>query len=312
MAGPRTKTAVLFAVIVAMFVVVGGLVGEYLFGTWVAGLIVALSLSLVLNLVSYFACDRLVLWSTKAKIVSAAEAPRLAKIVDELAPSFHLVAPRIAIVPTQTPNAFATGRDERHAVVAATEGILRMLDDRELKGVFAHELAHIRDRDVLLMTFAATLAGAISYASQLVFFSMMFGGGNNNRGAVNPVVLLLAAITAPIAAMVIQLAISRSREFRADEVGAYTLGDPEALASALAKLEVANQKRPMNLGSPAQSSLYIVNPFRGASFSSLFSTHPPTAERIRRLRAMHSNYAYRPDVRGPSLRSGSSGRAARG
>ena len=310
--GARVRTAMLFAVIIAIFIVVGGLVGEVVFQSWIAGLVIALALAMVLNLVSYFFCDRLVLWSTKAKIVSPAEAPRLAKIVDELAPSFHLVAPRIAIVPTQTPNAFATGRDERHAVVAATEGILRMLDDRELKGVFAHELAHIRDRDVLLMTFAATLAGAISYASQLVFFSMMFGGGNNNRGAVNPVVLLLAAITAPIAAMVIQLAISRSREFRADEVGAYTLGDPEALASALAKLEVANQKRPMNLGSPAQSSLYIVNPFRGASFSSLFSTHPPTAERIRRLRAMHSNYAYRPDVRGPSLRSGSSGRAARG
>jgi heat shock protein HtpX len=312
MAGPRTKTAILFAVIIAMFVVVGGLVGEYYFQSWLAGLIVALSLSLVLNLVSYFACDRLVLWSTKAKIVSAAEAPRLAKIVAELAPSFGLVAPRIAIVPTQTPNAFATGRDERHAIVAATEGILRMLDDRELKGVLAHELAHIRDRDVLLMTFAATLAGAISYASQIVFFSMMFGGGGNNRGGVNPLVLAFAAITAPIAAMVIQLAISRSREFRADEVGAYTLGDPEALASALSKLEVANQKRPMNVGSPAQSSMYIVNPFRGATFASMFSTHPPTAERIRRLRAMHANYAYRPEVRGPALRPGSPGRAARG
>jgi heat shock protein HtpX len=310
MAGPLTKTALLFAVIIALFVVVGGLLGEYLFGSWIAGLVIALSLSLVLNLVSYFACDRLVLWSTKAKIVSAAEAPRLAKITDELAPMFGLIAPRIAIVPTQTPNAFATGRNERHAVVAATEGILRMLDDRELKGVLAHELAHIRDRDVLLMTFAATLAGAIAYAAQLVFFSMMFGGGSNNRG-VNPVLLIVAAVTAPIAAMVIRLAISRSREFRADEVGAFTLGDPESLASALAKLETANQKRPMNVGSPAQSSLFIVNPFRGGSFTALFSTHPPTAERIRRLRAMHTDYAYRPKV-GPALRSGSARRPARG
>ncbi len=303
MVGPRTKAAMLFAVIIALFVVVGGLVGEFLFGSWLAGLIVALSLSLVLNLISYAFCDRLVLWSTRAKIVTPAEAPRLAKIVDELAPKFGLVAPRLAIVPTPTPNAFATGRDERHAVVAATEGILAMLDDRELRGVLAHELAHVRDRDVLVMTFAATLAGAISYAAQIVFFSMLFGGTGNGRGNVNPVVLLIAIITAPIAAMLVQLAISRSREFRADQVGAYTIGDPEALASALAKLETANKRRPINVGSPAQSSLYIVNPFRGASFASLFSTHPPTAERIRRLKAMHTDYRYRPNIRGPSARA---------
>jgi len=312
MAGARVRTAALFAVIIALFVVVGGLVGEAFYGSWLAGLVIALSLSLVLNLVSYFACDRLVLWSTRAKIVSREEAPRLAQIVDRLAPMFGLVAPRIAIVPTQTPNAFATGRNERHAIVAATEGILRMLDDRELTGVLAHELAHIRDRDVLLMTFAATLAGAISYAAQIVFFSMIFGGTGNNRGGVNPIVFLLALITAPIAAMVIQLAISRSREYRADEVGALTLGDPDALASALQKLEAANIRRPMNVGSPAQSSLFIVNPFRGASFASLFSTHPPTAERVRRLRAMHTDHSYRPQIRGPALASESRGRPARG
>ncbi|HYA57817.1 MAG TPA: zinc metalloprotease HtpX [Thermoplasmata archaeon] len=304
MVGPRLKAAALFAVIIALFVLVGGLVGEYIFGSWLAGLVIALSLSLVLNLVSYLLCDRIVLWSTKAKIVTAAEAPRLAKIVNELAPTFGLVAPRIAIVPTQTPNAFATGRDERHAVVAATEGILTMLNDRELKGVLAHELAHVRDRDVLVMTFAATLAGAISYAAQIVFFSMLFGGGNS-RGNVNPILLLVAIVTAPIAALLIQLAISRSREYRADEVGAHTLGDPEALASALGKLEAANQRHPINVGSPAQSSLYIVNPFRGASFASVFSTHPPTPERIRRLRAMRADYRYRPVVRGPGTRPAS-------
>ena len=310
MVGPRLKTATLFVVIIALFVVVGGLVGEYIFGTWIAGLIVALSLSLVLNLVSYFFCDRLVLWSTKAKIVSREEAPRLAKIVDELAPQFGLVEPRLAIVPTQTPNAFATGRDERHAVVAATEGILRMLDDRELRGVLAHELAHVRDRDVLLMTFAATVAGAISYAAQIAFFSMLFGGSGNRNG-VNPVLLLLALITAPIAAMLIQLAISRSREYRADEVGARTLGDPEALASALQKLDAENVRRPMNVGSPAQSSLFIVNPFRGASFAAIFSTHPPTAERVRRLRAMHADPTYRVSVRSPRMAPGSPHRPAR-
>jgi len=312
MVGPRLKAAALFAVIIALFVLIGGLVGEFIFGSWLAGLVIALSISLVLNLVSYFLCDRLVLWSTHAKIVTAAEAPRLAKIVDELAPSFGLVAPRLAIVPTQTPNAFATGRDERHAIVAATEGILTLLNDRELRGVLAHELAHVRDRDVLVMTFAATLAGAISYAAQIVFFSMLFGGGSNGRGNVNPILLIVAVITAPIAAMLVQLAISRSREYRADQVGAYTIGDPESLASALQKLETGNQARPINVGSPAQSSLYIVNPFRGASFAALFSTHPPTEERIRRLRAMHSDYRYRPNVRGPAARGSSPSHPLRG
>jgi heat shock protein HtpX len=181
-----------------------------------------------------------------------------------------------------------------------------MLNDRELTGVLAHELAHVRDKDVLLMTFAATVAGAISYAAQIAFFSMFFGG-SSNRSGVNPILLVLALITAPIAAMLIQLAISRSREFRADEVGAFTLGDPEALASALQKLESANTRHPMNVGSPAQSSLFIVNPFRGASFAAIFSTHPPTPERVRRLRAMRTDPTYRPKVRGPSFPTTSSG-----
>lgn len=300
MAGTWGKTAALFAVIIALFVFVGGIVGEYLFGDWLAGLVVALSLSLVLNLVSYFACDRLVLWSTRARIVSPAEAPRLAGIVNELSPVFGLVSPRIAIVPSPSPNAFATGRNERHAVVAATEGILRILDDRELKGVIAHELAHIRDRDVLLMTFVATLAGAISYASQVVFFNMIAGGGRG-RNEGNPIVLLIAAATAPIAAMLLRLAVSRTREFRADEVGARTIADPEALASALQKLEAGVQRRPLTVGSPAQSSLFIVNPFRGASIVQLFSTHPSTEERIRRLRAMRADLHYHPALRTPSV-----------
>ena len=306
MVSPTAKTLGLFAVVVALFVLVGGLVGEYLLGSWLAGLIVALGLSLVLNVVAYVASDRIVLWSTKARIVSAAEAPRLARIVEELAPTFHLVAPRIAIVPSPTPNAFATGRNERHAIVAATEGILRALDDRELRGVLAHELAHVRDRDVLVMTIAATLAGAISFAAQGVLFSTMLGV--RGRG-VNPLVLLVAAITAPIAALLLLLAISRAREYRADEVGARTIGDPASLASALAKLEAANVRRPVGVGSPAQASLYIVNPLRGGSLARLFSTHPPTAERIRRLRAMGPSFAYRPKVGAPQV--GASVRASR-
>src|SRR5580693_5697889 len=186
MVGPGTRTAFLFVAIIALFVVVGALVGEFLFQSFFAGLIVALGLSIVMNLVTYFFCDRFVLWSNRAQIVTAAQAPRLAAIVAELAPQFGLVEPRLAIIPTQTPNAFATGRNPSHAVVAATEGILRMLDDRELRGVLAHELAHVKDRDILLMTFAATLAGAISYAGQMYFFSMFFGGGGNQRGGGSP------------------------------------------------------------------------------------------------------------------------------
>lgn len=300
MVGIGVRTAALFAAIVALFVVVGGLLGEYLFGSLVAGLVTALALSLAFNLFSYLFADRFVLWANKAKVVTRAEAPRLAAIVDDLAPQFGLVAPRIAIVPTMTPNAFATGRDERHAVVAATEGILHLLDDRELRGVLAHELAHVKDRDVLLMTVAATIAGAISYLAQMVLFSALFGGGNS-RSNVNPIVLILAVITAPIAAMLIQLAISRSRETRADEVGARTIGDPEALARALEKLETANVRRPMQTAAPASSSLYIVNPFRGNWFASLFSTHPPLEERVARLRAMRLDYRYAPKVRAPGL-----------
>jgi heat shock protein HtpX len=302
MVSPSLRSAALFVAIIALFVFVGGLLGEYLFGSALAGLIVALGLSLVLNLVSYFFCDRFVLWSNKAKVVSYQEAPRLANIVNELAPQFGLVSPRIAIIPTQTPNAFATGRDERHAVVAATEGILRLLDDRELRGVIAHELAHVKDRDILLMTFAATLAGAISYAAQMVLFTQLLGG--NRRSNVNPVVLILAAIGAPIGAMLIQLAISRSRESRADEVGARTIRDPNSLADALSKLEGANARNPMRFGSPASSSLFIVNPFRGSSFANLFSTHPPIQKRIAALRAMVLSPSYTVPVRSPSFPTG--------
>jgi heat shock protein HtpX len=302
MLGPGARTGLLFAAIIALFVVIGGIFGEYLFGSFLAGLVIALGLSLTMNLVSYFFCDRFVLWSNKARIVTAAEAPRLANLVAELAPQFGLVAPRLAIIPTQTPNAFATGRNAKHAVVAATEGILRMLDDRELRGVLAHELAHVKDEDILLMTLAATLAGAISYLGQMYFFSMIFGGGGGNqRGGTSPLIMIIALVTAPIAAMLLRLAISRSRESKADLVGARTIRDPNALADALEKLEAGNAARPMGTGSPASSSLYIVNPFRGSSFTRIFSTHPPTADRVRALRAMAQEYAYRPTIRSPSF-----------
>lgn len=299
MLGPQLRTAVLFSAIVALFVLLGGLIGAYLFGSWLGGLVLALGLSLVLNLASYFFCDRFVLWSYRAKIVTEAEVPRLGRLVRELSPEFGLVEPRLALVPTDTPNAFATGRDERHAVVAATVGILRQLDDRELRGVLAHEMAHVKDRDVLVMTFAATLAGAISYLAEIVIFSSLFGGGNN-RGT-SPLLLLPAALTAGIAAMLLQLGISRARESRADEVGARTIGDPNSLADALEKLEAGNRRRPMPFGSPAASGLFIVHPFRGGGLATLFSTHPPTAERIRRLRAMAGQARYRVAVGAPRI-----------
>ena len=201
-----------------------------------------------------------------------------------------------------TPNAFATGRDERHAVVAATEGILHLLNDRELRGVLAHELAHIKDRDILVMTLAATLAGAISYLAQIALFQGMFGG--TGRGNQNFLIAVAAAITAAFAAMLLQLAISRSRESRADEVGARTIHDPDALADALVKLEAGNIRRPMQTGSPASSSLYIVNPFRGSGIGRLFSTHPPIEERIAALRAMSSDRRYTVPVRSPTFRTG--------
>ena len=300
MASTTARTLVLFAAIIALFVVIGGLLGAFVFQSFLGGLVVALVLSLAMNLVSYYLCDRFVLWANHAQIVTAEEAPRLGRIVAELAPKFGLVEPRLAIIPTQTPNAFATGRDARHAVVAATEGLLRMMNDRELRGVLAHELAHVKDRDILVMTFAATLAGAISYLGQMVLFSSMFGGGNNRDGS-SSFVAIVAAITAPIAAMLIQLAISRSRESRADEVGARTIQDPNSLADALVKLERANDANPMTTGSPASSSLYIVNPFRGGALVGLFSTHPPIEERVRRLRSMHLDFAYTPTVRSPSI-----------
>lgn len=299
MTGSAAKTSALFAAVIALFVLVGGLVGEYEFGSWLGGLVVALALSAVVNAVAYAASDRIVLWSTRARIVTSAEAPRLAKAVEELAPRFGLVAPRLALVPSQSPNAFAAGRDERHAVVAATEGLLRLVDDRELRGVLAHELAHVKDRDVLVMTIAATLAGAISFAAQTLIFGSMFGGGRGRN--VNPLVLLVAAVTAPLAAMLIRLAISRGRELRADEVGARTIGDPEALASALTKLDRASSRQPLTVGSPAQASLYIVNPLRGGGLAGLFSTHPPVAERVRRLRAIRLDPSYRPTIRSPQL-----------
>jgi heat shock protein HtpX len=281
--GATARTIALFLFMFGLFLIIGWAVGTYFVGDWVVGALIFLGIAGLMNLISYFFSSKIVLWSYRAKIVSENEAPRLFRIVGEITQMAGLPMPKIAIVPTQTPNAFATGRNPKNAVVAATEGILKILDDNELKGVLAHEMAHVKDRDILVMTVAATLAGAISFAARIALFSS-FGGNNRDNG--NAIILLVAAITAPIAAMLVQLAISRSREYKADEEGATIIGRPLYLASALQKLETENRRNPMRFGSPASQGLWIVNPFNARGLVTIFSTHPPMQERIARLRKL--------------------------
>lgn len=278
------RVLMMFSVLMAIFVAIGWAVGTFFFGDWVTGAIVFLVIAGLMNFVSYFFSSKIVLASYRARVVNEAEAPRLYRIVRQVATTAGLPMPQVAIVPSMNPNAFATGRNPKHATVAATEGILQLLNDDELTGVIAHEMAHVKDRDMLVMTVAATLAGAISFAARSFFWGSMFGGGNRDEG--NFIIAILVAITAPIAAMLVQLAVSRSREYLADREGAMMIGRPMALANALRKLEAGNKARPMNMGNPTSSSLFIVNPFRGGGLVALFSTHPPMNERIRRLEDM--------------------------
>jgi len=278
----------LFGALTLIFVVIGYVIGTLFFNDWILGSVMFLIFAGLMNFVSYFWSDKIVLWSYRAKIVSKAEQPRLYNIVNKVCLKGNLPMPKIAIVATQTPNAFATGRNKDRAVVAVTEGILSLLSDDELEGVLAHEMAHVKDRDILLMSVAATIAGAISFAARMALWSSL----GSRRGNGNIVMLLLVAVTAPIAALLIRLAISRSREYKADKEGALMIQRPLALARALEKLEEGNRRRPMNRGSPATSSLFIVNPFRGGTLVSLFMTHPPVAARVRRLEALAEQTGY--------------------
>ena len=250
----------------------------------------------ILNLVTYFFSDKMVLSAYDAKIVTAKQAPKLYDTVKKVALKADLPVPRVAIIPTETPNAFATGRDSEHAVVAATEGLLDILDDDELEGVIAHEMAHVKDRDILVMSVAATVAAIIAIVSRIILFQMLFGRRNTN---IHPAILLIAVITAPIAAILVQLAISRSREYKADRVGAATIQNPMALASALGTLHHVNKLHPMRFhrASPAHSSLFIVNPFRGGAFMNMFSTHPPMEKRIQKLKAQAEEMGHPPVYR---------------
>lgn len=278
------RTLLLFAVMSGIFAVIGWLLGEFaLGGNTVMGVGLFLALAIILNVGSYFLSDKIVLATYRAKIVTEEEAPRLYSIVRNLSQMSGLPMPRVAVVPSNTPNAFATGRNKKHAVVAATQGLLNQLNDDELTGVLAHEMAHVKDRDILVMSVAATLAGAISFASRYFYWGTLFSGNNREGGAI---IALVVAITAPIAAMMLQLAVSRSREYKADYEGAMMIGRPMALANALRKLEASNKAKPMDFGNPTSSSLFIVNPFSGKGLATLFSTHPPMDERIRRLEEM--------------------------
>jgi heat shock protein HtpX len=277
MIGNWLKTTILMAGILALFGAVGGALG----GT--QGMVVALAIGGAMNFFAYWFSDKMVLRMYRAQEVDETSAPQLYGMVKELARRAGLPMPRVYLIDEAQPNAFATGRNPENAAIAATTGILRLLTPRELRGVMAHELAHVKHRDILISTISATVAGAISTLAQ---FGLFFGG--NNREGGNPILAVLVMLFAPIAAMLIQFAISRTREFGADRGGAEISGDPHALADALVKIDRYARGIPMDVAEthPATAQMMIVNPLSGGALQGLFSTHPATEERVAKLRAM--------------------------
>ncbi len=282
--GGTLRTASLFAGLTLLLIAIGWFLGGPFIGDPVLAVVIFLGIAALFNFIPFFWGDKIVLKAYKAKVVTREEAPRLYSLVERLALKGDLPMPKVAIIPTHTPNAFATGRNPKNATVAATVGILQMLDDEELEGVMAHELSHVRHRDMLAVTSAATLAGAIAFAVRLFFWSSLFGGTRQMSGPQLIAILVVGALAA-VAAFMLQLAVSRAREYKADEGGAKLTGKPWALARALQKLERGNAQVPLRSGNPAHASLFISNPFRGG-FGKLFSTHPPTARRVERLERM--------------------------
>lgn len=274
----QLKTAILLALLTSILLWIGSLFGK-------AGFYFALIFVGVMNFGSYWFSDKIVLWMYRAKEAKQSEYPKLYKIVKEVAKLSGLPMPKVYVIPTNSPNAFATGRNPNNAAVAATEGILKLLNEEELKGVIAHEFAHIKNRDILISTIAGTIAGVISYIANMFMWSAMFGGrDDDNRG--NAISLLVLAILTPIIASMIQLAISRSREYFADETGAKTVKNGNSLADALEKIEKNVDISPLRFGNQSTAHLFISNPFRGQALMALFMTHPSTHERTKRLRAM--------------------------
>lgn len=274
------RTTLLLGLLTCLLVIAGGAIGGR------SGMTFALIMAGVMNFVSYWFSDKIVLSMYGAREVSEADLPEFYGMVRQLAISAGMPMPKVYLIESDTPNAFATGRDPEHAAVAATTGILRILSREELMGVMAHELTHVRNRDILISSIAATIAGAVTYLAHMAQWAAMFGGGRDSDDEGGGIFgMILMAILAPIAAMLIQMAISRSREFGADTGGAEISGNPLYLAGALRKLEMANQQIPMD-ANPATAHMFIVNPLSGSGMMSLFSTHPPLEERIRRLEAM--------------------------
>jgi heat shock protein HtpX len=276
----RVKTWVLIAALGGLFIVIGAAIGR---GT---GAVIALVFALLFNFAMYWFSDKIAIATTRSKPVTEQEQPHLYAIVRELTQAKGMPMPRIYVSPMTQPNAFATGRNEHHAAVAVTQGLLQLVDERELRGVLSHELSHVTNHDILIGSIAAGIAMSITFLARMAFF---FGGSDERNNPLGPFAFLIAWILAPLAAALIQMAVSRSREYQADQSGAELSHDPEALASALRKLEVASKRipAPATVG-PAEAHLFIVNPLAGrrAQFANLFSTHPPTEARIARLEQM--------------------------
>src|ERR1700756_4081034 len=271
--GNTFKTAFLLTALTLLLMFIGRAFGGQ------NGMFLALAFAAVMNFVSYFYSDKIALAMYRAQPVTREQLPRAYEAVERLTQKIGIPMPKIYVIPTESPNAFATGRNPSHASVAVTHGILELLNDEELEGVLAHELGHVNNRDILISSIAATIAGAITYLSR---FAMFFGGGDRDERRGSGAVGLVMMIFAPLAAMLIQLAVSRSREYQADESGAHLTGNPYALANALAKLDAYSKRLPM-AASPSTAHLFIVQPLLGVNLGNLFSTHPPIAKRIERL-----------------------------
>src|SRR6266705_4461636 len=275
--GNTFKTAFLLTALTLLLMAIGRAFGGQ------TGMIWALIIATGTNFIAYFFSDKIALATYRAQPVTHEQLPRVYSVVERITQKIGLPMPKIYVIPTESPNAFATGRNPAHASVAVTQGILSLLNDEELEGVLAHELGHVRNRDILISSIAATIAGAITYLAQMGKFAMIFGGMNrDDRDRGGGFAALLMLILAPIAAMLIQLAVSRSREYEADSTGAHFTGNPYALASALSKLDTYSRRIPM-VATPSTAHLFIIQPLLGMNFGSLFSTHPPIAKRIERL-----------------------------
>ena len=282
------KTTILLAALTGLFLLVGQILGGS------GGMLIAFIFAVVMNFGAYWFSGSIALKMAGAREIGATEAPELYQLVEELATYARLPMPKVAIIDSPSPNAFATGRDSKHAVIAVTTGIMGVLSRDELAGVLAHELGHVKNKDILVSSIAATVAGAITLLANMAQWALIFGGfggRSDDDDGMNPFAALLMIIVAPIAATIIHLAISRSREYGADATGAAIHGNPESLARALEKLEMATSMRPLPVN-PSVAHLFIVNPLKGMSFAGLFSTHPPLQERIKRLRSMQLRSVY--------------------